>query len=143
MDAVKPWMLWAIVAAVLTMVEIATVTLVFLMLAAGAGAAALAAAAGADAAVQLVAFSVVAVGSLIVVRPVAYRRLTSNPEQRTGTAALVGRQATVVEHVDGHTGRVRIGGEIWTARSYDGHTEYEVGTRVDVAQIEGATALVL
>jgi membrane protein implicated in regulation of membrane protease activity len=32
---------------------------------------------------------------------------------------------------------------VWTARSYDGHSEYEVGSKVDVAQIEGATALVL
>jgi membrane protein implicated in regulation of membrane protease activity len=143
MEPVKPWMLWAIVAAVLTLVEVATVTLVFLMLAAGAGAAALAAAAGGNAVVQLVSFSVVSVGSLVLVRPVAYRRLTTAPEQRSGAAALVGRQATVVQHVDGHTGRVRIGGEVWTARSYDGHSEFEVGSRVDVAQIEGATALVL
>jgi membrane protein implicated in regulation of membrane protease activity len=143
MEAVKPWMLWALLAAVLTMVEVATVTLVFLMLAAGAAAAAIAAGVGANPVVQLVAFSAVSVGSLALVRPIAYRRLHSGVEYRTGAAALVGQQATVVEHVDGHNGRVRIGGEIWTARSYDGHSEYEVGSRVDVAQIEGATALVL
>ena len=143
MDGVKPWMLWAILAAVLTMVEVATVTLVFLMLAAGAAAAAVGAAFGAGAVVQLVVFGAVSVGTLAVVRPIAYRRLHSGPEHRTGVAALVGRQAMVVEHVDGHDGRVRIGGEIWSARSYDGHSEYEVGSQVDVAQIEGATALVL
>jgi membrane protein implicated in regulation of membrane protease activity len=143
MDPVKPWMLWAILAAVLTMVEVATVTLVFLMLAAGAAAASVSAALGADGVVQVVTFGVVAVGTLGAVRPIAYRRLHSAPEHRTGVAALVGRQALVVEHVDGQDGRVRIGGEIWSARSYDGHSEYEVGSQVDVAQIEGATALVL
>jgi membrane protein implicated in regulation of membrane protease activity len=143
MGSVKPWMLWAILAAVLTMVEVATVTLVFLMLAAGAAAAAITAGVGANPAVQLIAFSAVSIGSLVLVRPVAYKRLHSAPEHRTGTAALVGRPAMVVEHVDGQDGRVRIGGEIWSARSYDGHTEYEVGSQVDVAQIEGATALVL
>src|SRR5437660_83737 len=116
MDPVKPWMLWALLAAVLTMVEVATVTLVFLMLAAGAAAAAVTAAVGANPVIQLVAFSGVSVATLAVVRPIAYKKLHSAPEHRTGTAALVGREATVVQHVDGHDGRVRIGGEIWTAR---------------------------
>ena len=143
MDSVKAWMLWALIAAVLTMVEVASVTLVFLMLAAGAAAAAVTAGVGANPVVQLVAFSVVSVATLGLVRPVVYKKLHSDPGHRTGTDALVGREALVVERVDGHGGRVRIGGEIWTARSYDGHAQYEVGARVDIAQIEGATALVL
>ena len=61
---------------------------------------------------------------------------------RTGTAALIGARATVLERVDADGGRVRIGGEEWSARSYlDGHV-LEEGQRVDVIQIEGATALV-
>jgi len=39
-------------------------------------------------------------------------------------------------------GRVRIGGEEWSARAYLGGHEYADGTTVDVIQIEGATALV-
>ena len=136
-------MLWVILAAALTMVEVATVTLVFLMLAGGAAAAAVAAALGANPAIQLVTFSVASVGLLVAARPLAVRKLHQSPEHRTGTAALIGREATVVERIDDDGGQVRIGGEVWTARSYDGHTEYEVGAKVDVAQIEGATALVL
>jgi membrane protein implicated in regulation of membrane protease activity len=122
---------------------VTTVTLVFLMLAAGAAAGALAAGLGGGVVVQFAAFGVVSVASLGALRPIAYRRLHSGPEHRNGVEALVGREALVTQRVDGHDGRVRIGGEVWSARSYDGHSEFEVGTRVDVAQIEGATALVL
>ncbi len=39
-------------------------------------------------------------------------------------------------------GCVKIGGEVWTARSYDEDQVIEAGTRVQVVQIKGATALV-
>ena len=61
---------------------------------------------------------------------------------RTGTAALVGASAVVVERVDAHGGRVKIGGEIWSARTLDGEQVLEPGTNVQVAEIQGATALV-
>jgi membrane protein implicated in regulation of membrane protease activity len=37
---------------------------------------------------------------------------------------------------------VKIGGELWTARSYDDDDSFEPGTRVEVMKIDGATALV-
>lgn len=139
----KPWELWVLASAVLTLVEVASVTLVFLMLAGGAAAAAIASVAGANAPVQIIVFTLGSIGLLGAVRPIANRHLHAGSEHRTGVAALIGREATVVQRVEDHSGQVRIGGEIWTARAYDGHTEYEVGAKVDVAQIEGATALVL
>jgi len=61
---------------------------------------------------------------------------------RTGTAALVGGDALVVERVDATGGRVKIGGEVWSARAFDSAQVLEPGSRVQVAEIEGATALV-
>ena len=136
-------MVWTVVAAALAVIEMTTGTLVFIMLAVGAAAAAGAAGLGADPIVQLIAFSGVSVATLLAVRPAAVKRLHNAPEHRMGVEALVGREAIVVQRVDGQDGRVRISGEIWSARAYDGHSEYEVGSRVDIAQIEGATALVL
>jgi membrane protein implicated in regulation of membrane protease activity len=37
---------------------------------------------------------------------------------------------------------VKIGGEVWSARTYDEDDVIEPGARVEVMQIEGATALV-
>jgi membrane protein implicated in regulation of membrane protease activity len=136
-------MVWAVVAAVLVLLELTTTTLVFVMLGIGAAAGAVAAGAGANIVVQFAAFGAVSVGTLVFARPTAMKRLHGGPEHRQGIDTLIGREALVVEKVDAHDGRVRISGEIWSARAYDGQTEYEVGDRVDVAQIEGATALVL
>ena len=136
-------MVWAIVAAVLILLELTTTTLVFVMLGIGAAAAAIAAGAGGNVIVQFAAFGAVSIATLVFARPTAMKRLHGGPEHRQGTDTLIGREAVVVEKVDAHDGRVRISGEIWSARAYDGQTEYEVGDRVDVAQIEGATALVL
>jgi membrane protein implicated in regulation of membrane protease activity len=70
------------------------------------------------------------------------RHLKQPPPLRTGTAALVGRRALVLREVTGHDGRVRIGGEEWSARCYDETLVIPAGATVDVIQIEGASALV-
>ncbi len=143
MDA---WVWWVIVAAVLAIVEVTTLGLVFAMLAGGALAAALVDVidGGANNVIlQVAAFIVVSVALLGVVRPIARRHMMQTPETRTGVAALVGSRAVVIERVDGDGGRVKLAGEVWSARSYDGHAVLEPGQSVDVIQIEGATALVL
>jgi membrane protein implicated in regulation of membrane protease activity len=66
------------------------------------------------------------------------------PQIRTGTAALIGRSAMVLETIDNDhsAGQVRIDGEVWTARAYDEDRIIEAGTKVQVVEIRGATALV-
>jgi membrane protein implicated in regulation of membrane protease activity len=77
-----------------------------------------------------------------VLRPIARRHLHTPAKLRTGTAALVGAKAVVLQRVDADGGQVKIGGEIWTARAYDDDDVLEPGTRCEVLKIEGATALV-
>jgi membrane protein implicated in regulation of membrane protease activity len=62
---------------------------------------------------------------------------------RTGTDALVGRRAVVTRQVDSAGGRIRVGGEEWSARAYLDGTVLAEGQTVDIVQIEGATALVV
>ncbi len=136
------WAVWLVVALVLGAVEMTTLDLMFLMLAAGAVAGGVAAAVGAPVVLQIIVAAVVALAMLGLVRPVALRHLRQAPESRTGVAALVGRQALVVQRVDGHGGQVKLAGEIWTARSFDPSRAIEPGQTVDIVQIEGATAVV-
>jgi membrane protein implicated in regulation of membrane protease activity len=136
------WVAWIVAALILGGIEITTLDLTFLMLAAGAGAGAGAAALGAPLLVQVIVAVVVAISMLGVVRPVALRHLRTPLETRTGVAALVGRQAVVLQRVDRHTGQVKLGGEVWTARCYDPHHVIEPGRTVDVVSIDGATAVV-
>src|ERR671910_1070191 len=136
------WVLWLGLALVFGIVETTTLDLVFLMLGGGAIAGAFASVIGLPFLVQ----ALVAIGAsaalLGVVRPVAKRHLRQPVGTRTGVAALVGRRAVVLERVDPHGGRVKLAGEIWSARSYDGQAVIEIGADVDVVEIQGATALV-
>jgi membrane protein implicated in regulation of membrane protease activity len=100
------------------------------------------AAAGLGVVAQLLAFVVLSIGSVAVLRPLAKSHIKVPPLLRTGTAALVGSKALVLERVDVHGGRVKIGGEEWSARSFMDDQVFEPGARVEVVEIQGATALV-
>src|SRR5262249_27932552 len=137
------WVIWVIVAVGLALGELATPGLFFLgPVALAAIPAAIAAALGADAWIQVLVFIVGSLASLAVLRPIARAHLRMPALARTGTAALVGARATVLQRVDAEGGRVRIGGEEGSARAYMEDQVLEPGTRVEVAKIEGATALV-
>jgi membrane protein implicated in regulation of membrane protease activity len=136
------WIVWLIVAAVLGVAELLTTTLAFGLIAAAAVVAAVVGAFHLGLGVELAAFGVAAVAGLGFVRPIAMRHIKQPPALRTGTAALVGRSAIVLEEVTEYGGRIRIGGEEWTSRPYDESLVIPVGTKVDVMQIDGATALV-
>jgi len=134
--------IWLIVAAVLGVAEILTTTLAFGLVAIAALVGAIAAGAGGDVPIQLGAVILASAAGLGIVRPIAVRHIKQPPVLRTGTAALVGRTALVLEEVSAYSGRVRIGGEEWSARPYDETLTIPKGTTVDVLLIEGATALV-
>jgi membrane protein implicated in regulation of membrane protease activity len=135
------WIVWLIVAAVLGVAELATTTFALGIIAVGALVAA-AVGVGLGLPFQLLAFVIASGAGLGFVLPIARRHIKQPPLLRTGPAALVGRPAQVLEEVSVHGGRVRIGGEVWSARSYDETLVIPAGSAVDVMQIEGATALV-
>lgn len=137
------WLIWAIVAVLLAVGEIFTPGMFFLgPVAVAAVIAGVFALVGPGVSVQLIVFIAGAVASVWLLRPIARRHLHMPAALRTGTAALEGTKAVVLQRVDVNGGRVRIGGEEWSARSYMEDEVYEPGTRVEVAKIEGATALV-
>lgn len=137
------WVVWVVIAVALAIGEVLTPGLFFLgPVALASAAAAVAAALGAGGAISTIVFIVGALLSLALLRPIARRHVRLPALSRTGTDALVGRKAVVTRQVDSVGGRVRIGGEEWSARSYLDGTVYAEGSTVDIIQIEGATALV-
>ena len=136
------WIIWLIVAAVLGVAEVMTATLAFGLIAVAALVGAGVGAAGGNVALQFGAFVVASAAGLGIARPFALRHVKQPPPLRTGTAALVGRSAYVLDEITAHSGRVRIGGEEWSARPYDDTLTIPAGVTVDVLQIEGAMALV-
>jgi membrane protein implicated in regulation of membrane protease activity len=137
------WVWWIVAAGVLAVADVLTGgTLILLMIAGGAVAGGVAAAVGAPPALAVLVFALTTLALMGLVRPVARRHLRMVRSLRSGVAALVGAEATVLEVVDGRDGRIKLAGEVWSARSYDGDTAFEVGQRVQVLEIDGATALV-
>ncbi|MDX6370568.1 MAG: hypothetical protein QOG93_2070 [Gaiellaceae bacterium] len=137
------WLIWAIVAVLLSVGEILTPGLFFLgPVALAAVAAALVALLGPGVVAQLIVFIAGSIATVAFLRPIARRHVHMPAALRTGTAALEGTKAVVLQRVDASGGRVRIGGEEWSARAYMEDQVLEPGTRVDVVKIEGATALV-
>ena len=137
------WLLWVVLAVALAVGEVLTPGLFFLgPVALAAGAAAAADLLGAGTVGALVVFIAGSLAAVAILRPIARRHLHMPAISRTGTAALVGTKALVLERVDTNGGRVKIGGEEWSARAFFDEQVLEPGARVEVAKIEGATALV-
>lgn len=137
------WAWWLVIAAALTGGEILTLGFFLGPIALAALLATLVAVAGASVPLQIGTFVAGSIASLAIVRPIARRHMHTPPSIRTGTAALVGSRAVVLEQVDADGGKVKIGGEVWTARAFDEDDVIEEGKRVEVMRIEGATALVV
>jgi membrane protein implicated in regulation of membrane protease activity len=139
---VPEWVIWILLAVLLAVGEVLTLTFFLGAIAVAALVAGLLALAGVGVVVQLIVFIAASAGSVLLVRPLARRHLRTPAALRTGTAALVGARAVVLQRVDADGGQVKIGGEVWTARAYFEDQVIDEGKRVEVAKIDGATALV-
>ena len=135
-------MFWILLAVIFAAGEVMTLGFFLAPFAAGALLGAAADLAGAGAAVSIIVFLVSSGLFFGLLRPVARRHLRTPAQLRTGTAALVGKTATVTERIDAGAGAVKLEGEVWTARPYDPDEVFEPGSRVNVIEIRGATALV-
>jgi membrane protein implicated in regulation of membrane protease activity len=135
------WVLWLALSVGLAAAELVSLDLILLMLAVGAMGGAVAAAVYAPEILQVLVALAISLGMLTLVRPSVVRRLHRGPELTTGHAALVGKQAVVLETVDARSGRIKLRGQIWSARSFD-ESVIAPGSTVDVYEIDGATAVV-
>ncbi|MEV5332162.1 NfeD family protein [Streptomyces werraensis] len=141
---IDAWLWWLIGAAALGIGLVITAMPELGMLAVGAVAAAVVSGIfGGGAVAQVAVFAVVSTALIAVVRPIARRHRSQRPELATGVDALKGKQAVVLERVDGSGGRIKLAGEVWSARALDTGRSYEVGQEVDVVDIEGATAIIM
>lgn len=138
------WVLWVIAACAFGVGEMLTTSFFLAPFAVGAALAAVVDLAGAAELVSWVVFVLVSLLVLVVVRPIARAHTRTPTHIRTGTAALIGQHAIVLERIANNegVGCVKIDGEVWTARALDEDQVIEAGRRVQIVQIKGATALV-
>ena len=137
--------IWIVLGIALAIAEAFTATLLIIFFAVGALAAAGAAALGAPFLVQAIVFALVSGLSVGALRPIVLRH--AKPAIETGDTpfgieAIEGTHALVLEEVDGEHGMIKIDGEMWQARSFDGTEKYLPGERVRVVKVNGVTAIV-
>ncbi|MDO5672001.1 MAG: NfeD family protein [Actinomycetaceae bacterium] len=141
------WLIWLGIALVLGIIEMLTADFIFLMIAGGALATAGASAIWPDSlAIQAIVFAIVSVLLLVLVRPWVKARVLPKDPRNTNVHALIGQEAIVVQPVNSMRGQVKIGGEIWSAKSEETSSgeavDIPVGHTGRVKRIEGATAIV-
>jgi membrane protein implicated in regulation of membrane protease activity len=136
------WVIWLIIAVVLALAEIFTLTAALGLLGAAALIASVSAGIGLPVPLQLVVFALTSAVGIIVVRPIAQRHMSAPRSIDFGVDALLGKPAYVLQEVTGRNGRVRIGGEEWTARAIDDSVVIPIGATAAILKIDGATAIV-
>ena len=134
---------WLVLAVVLGMAELVSLDLILVMVAVGAIVGALAAVASFPVILQVLLAAGSSAAMLALVRPNLVKKLHQGPDLVTGTGKLVGQQGVVTEELSiHHPGRVKVGGEIWSACPYDESLTIAPGATVEVFAIRGATAYV-
>ncbi|GAA2247460.1 NfeD family protein [Rarobacter faecitabidus] len=142
MGHIDLWVWWVSAAIILALVEVISLDLVLLMFAGGAASAGLAQALGAPWWAQIAVFIAVSAVLLLTLRPWLLVHLRGRVQlQDTNVHAYAGKPATAVTPVDASGGRVKLLGEVWTARTDDSQT-IPPGAQVIVTKIDGATAVV-
>jgi membrane protein implicated in regulation of membrane protease activity len=137
------WAAWLVLAVGLGVAEMVSLNLVLIMVAVGALVGALAALASFPVILQVLLAAGSSAAMLSLVRPNLLRRLHTGPDLVTGTSKLVGQKGVVTEELSAlHPGRVKLGGEIWSACPYDETLTIAPGETVEVFAIRGATAYV-
>lgn len=133
---------WFALAAVLMIIEIATLGLTTIWFAAGALIAGFLHIAGFGIWVQITAFVVVAMLMLCITRPLASKYLNSQTK-RTNVDSLLGEICLTTAEIDNlkGSGQVVVRGQEWTARSMDGSVIPE-GSKVRIVSISGVKLMV-
>lgn len=138
-------MWWFIAAVALGAVEIFTLDLTFLMLAGGALAGGVVVLAGGPVWLAFLVAVVVSAALMLALRPWLLRNLRKRGAAlvETNVAALVGAKARTIDEVTEIAGRVKLNGEVWSARVPDDGLPIPEGAEVIVRKIVGATAIVV
>ena len=133
---------WLIAGFALVAAEVLSGGFVLIMLGMGALMAAGSAWLGASLWLEVAVFAGTSVALTLLARPMLMRQLHA-AQVPTNIDALLGDKAIVISTVDAHGGKIKLRGELWSARAYDETEVLEPGQRVTVMTISGATAVVM
>lgn len=134
---------WCILVVIFGVCEALTIQLVSIWFMFGALAAFIAACCNVSLGVQLIIFAVASVVLLFLTRPVI-KKLFSDGIEPTNFNRCIHRSGIVTKTINNlqNEGQVKIGGQIWSAKSLNGEV-ISVNTEVMVEKIEGVKVVVV
>jgi membrane protein implicated in regulation of membrane protease activity len=140
------WIVWVVAGIAFAVAEVFTLGFVLLWFGVGAIAASLVALAGFGVTSQVVVFLIVSILLTIASRTIFENALfrQRGVGLKTGMATLPGQVGTVTEpsHGELQEGAVKVFGSTWTAFPAEGEAPLELGERVAVERVDGATIYV-
>ena len=133
---------WLALAGGFLIAEILSMSLIFLSFSIAALVGAAAAALWVDSPAQWIGFSIAALLTLFVFRPLMQRYLfRKSSDSKTGVDALIHLDATALSEITTSSGRIRLRDETWSARCEVG--SIPEASVVSVIRIDGAVAMVI
>ena len=134
---------WLVALVVFLVIEAVTLGLATIWFVGGALVALIAAMCGAGLGIQVASFLVVSLVLLIFTRPFAVRFL-SKDTLKTNVDRVIGMEGVVTEEISNlaGTGKVSLGGNIWTARTENEGGTIPVDAVVAVLRVEGVKLIV-
>jgi membrane protein implicated in regulation of membrane protease activity len=130
------WAIWFIVGAALLAGELLVTAAILGPVGVAAFVAGIVAALDGSSELQIIAFIATTLVAIPLARPLARRhRDPPPPEFRTNAPALVGEEALVLQPVDRDSGQVKVGGDVWSARSVASQDVFAPGERVVVESV--------
>lgn len=133
--------IWLALSGGFLVIEILTMSLIFLSFALAALIGALASALWENSPIQWIGFSIAALLTLVIFRPIMKKYLFKNKtDSRTGVDALLHAQATAITEITTNAGFIKLNDETWSARCAG--ASIPVASTVEVVAINGAVAMV-
>ena len=89
--------------------------------------------------IQVIVFFALSIASIIIFKKIFNKKLKNNAEAKTNVDAIIGKKCIVVEEICNiqAKGAVKLGGQVWSARSSDDDTTIPEGKIVVVESVHG------
>lgn len=137
------WQIWIILAGIFFIMEIATVGFLVFWFGIGALIAMVASFFTSNVYLQTLIFVISSTILLFFTRPLVNKFSSKEKSIQTNAYSIVGKRGIVIKQIDPTSGKgqVKIGTEIWSAKSKD-NQKIEEGQEVEILEIDGVKAVV-
>ena len=137
------WVFWLIAAGIFFIIEMATIGFLVFWLGIGAILAMLTSFITDSILIQSLVFVITSTLLLIFTRPLVDKFIKVPKEIKTNAYSIIGKKGIVISKINNieGTGQIKIGGEVWSAKSSE-NEDIPENTEIEIVEIDGVKAVV-